>query len=232
MRTLAVVPIKTLSAAKTRLSGALATGARMSLMQAMFSDVLGSLRHTRGIDEIAVVTADVVAEALARGDEVTVLRDSEQSGQSAATLIGIRYAIAAGYDRVILVPGDTPLLDAVEIDALLERSAADGLQAVIVSDRHGTGTNALVLSPPDSLEPSFGEGSFDRHVGLAEAGELRFRTGTAPSLEHDVDTPEDLAALARALDGARAVAPRTRGALRQLQRSGAIRDGVGDVARV
>jgi 2-phospho-L-lactate guanylyltransferase len=232
MRTLAVVPIKTLSAAKTRLSGALATGARMSLMQAMFSDVLGSLRHTPAVDGIAVVTADVIAEALARGDGATVLHDDHQTGQSDATLIGIRHAIASGYDRVVLLPGDTPLVDAIELGALLERSAADGLQVAIVSDRGGTGTNALVLSPPDAMMPSFGPGSFERHVALAEEAGLRYRAEPAPSLEHDVDTPDDLAALALALDGARTVAPRTRGALRQLQRSGAIRDGAGDLVRV
>jgi 2-phospho-L-lactate guanylyltransferase len=220
MRTLAVVPIKTLTAAKQRLAGALASGARQSLMQAMFSDVLASLRHARGIDAIAVVTADATAEQLAHGDRVTVLRDDQQSGQSAAALIGVRYAVAAGFDRVILVPGDTPLLDAVEVEGLLERTAADGLAAAIVADRHGTGTNALVLTPPDSMEPSFGPGSLERHVGLARGAELAFRTEPAPSLAHDVDTPEDLAALTRALEGTRTVAPRTRGALRQLERSG------------
>jgi 2-phospho-L-lactate guanylyltransferase len=179
MRTLAVVPIKTLSAAKTRLSGALATGARMSLMQAMFSDVLGSLRHTPSVDAIAVVT-----------------------------------------------------VDAIELDALLVRSALTDLQVAIVSDRGGTGTNALVLSPPDAMTPSFGPGSFERHVALAESAGLRYSAEPAPSLEHDVDTPDDLAALALALDGARTVAPRTRGALRQLQRSGAIREGAGDLVRV
>ena len=231
MRTLAVVPIKTLSAAKQRLSGSLAGGARASLMQAMFSDVLGSLRHTPSIDAIAVVTADVVADALGRGDGATVLHDTEQAGQSAATMIGIRYAIESGFDRVVLVPGDTPLVDALEVEALLGRASTGGHGVVIVSDRHGTGTNALVLTPPDAMEPSFGEGSFERHVALAEAAGVSFACEPAPSLEHDIDTPDDLAALARALDGARTVAPRTRGALRQLQRSGSIR-GADELVRV
>jgi 2-phospho-L-lactate/phosphoenolpyruvate guanylyltransferase len=231
MRTLAVVPIKTLSAAKQRLSGSLAGGARASLMQAMFSDVLGSLRHTPSIDAIAVVTADVIADALGRGDGATVLHDIEQTGQSAATMIGIRYAVESGFDRVVLVPGDTPLVDAVELEALLGRAEDGRFGVVIVSDRHGTGTNALVLSPPDAMEPSFGEGSFDRHVALAESAGVSWTSEAAPSLEHDIDTPDDLAALARALDGARTVAPRTRGALRQLQRSGAIRDAA-DLVRV
>src|SRR4051794_33984838 len=175
MRTLAVVPIKTLTAAKQRLSGALAAGARQSLAQAMFSDVLASLRRSQRIEAIAVVTADVVATAVAHGERITVLPDDLQDGQSAAALIGIRYAVAAGYDRAVLVPGDTPLLDAAEIDPLLDRCEADGLGAAIVADRHGTGTNALVLNPPDAMDPSFGRGSFDRHLAIAADAGLAHR---------------------------------------------------------
>ena len=222
MRTLAVVPIKTLTAAKQRLSGALASGARQSLAQAMFSDVIASLRRTQRVEAIAVVTADVVATAVAHGERVTVLPDDLQDGQSAAALIGIRYAVAAGYDRVVLVPGDTPLLDAVELDALLDRCERDGLAAAIVADRHGTGTNALVLAPPEAMRPSFGPGSFDRHLALAAEAGIEHRPEPIASLAHDVDTPEDLTALAEALEGTRTIAPRTRGALRQLERSGVL----------
>ena len=222
MRTLAVVPIKTLTAAKQRLSGALAAGARQSLAQAMFSDVLAALRRSHRIDEIVVVTSDVVATAVAHGERTTVLPDDVQDGQSAATLIAVRFASAADYERAVLVPGDTPLLEAAELDALLDRCEADGLNAGIVADRHGTGTNALVLAPPAALLPSFGPGSLERHVGSAADSDIAYRVEHAPSLAHDIDTPEDLAALADVLVGARTVAPRTRGALRQLDRSGAL----------
>jgi 2-phospho-L-lactate/phosphoenolpyruvate guanylyltransferase len=222
MRTLAVVPIKTLSAAKQRLAGALATGARASLAQAMFSDVLASLRRSQRVEAIAVVTADVVANAVAHGERVTVLPDERQDGQSPAAMIGIRYAVATGFERVVLVPGDTPLLNAAELDELLDTCEADELAAGIVPDRHGTGTNALVLNPPDAMEPSFGPGSLERHMDIAtEVGAARRRIDV-PSLALDVDTPEDLTALTEVLDERRSIAPRTRGALRQLERSGVL----------
>lgn len=232
MRTLAVVPIKTLTAAKQRLSGALAAGARQSLAQAMFSDVLASLRRSQRVDAIAVVTSDVVANAVAHGERTTVLPDDAQEGQSPAALIGIRFAAAADYERVVLVPGDTPLLDAADLDALLDRCEAGGLAVGIVADRHGTGTNALVLTPPGAMLPSFGPDSLERHVAAAVDAGLTSSVEPAPSLAHDVDTPDDLAALADVLAVARSVAPRTCGTLRQLERSGALHGLARDPVRV
>jgi 2-phospho-L-lactate/phosphoenolpyruvate guanylyltransferase len=143
-----------------------------------------------------------------------VLRDTEQGGQSTAAMIGIRYALAGGYERALLVPGDAPLLDAGEVAGLLARVAA----VAIVPDRHGVGTNALVLSPPDAIAPSFGPGSFERHVAAARAAALGYSVEEVPTLMLDVDTPDDLAELSSALEGRRGQAPATRGALRQLDR--------------
>src|SRR5207244_13555964 len=89
--------------------------------------------------------------------------------------IGIENAVREGFDRVLLVPGDTPLVDARELDVLLERVAADRLAVAIVGDRHGTGTNALVLSPPDAIKPSFGPDSLARPTAAAEAAGLPHR---------------------------------------------------------
>ncbi len=72
-------------------------------------------------------------------------------------------------------------------------------------DRHGTGTNALLLSPPNAIAPAFGPGSFERHRRLALAAGLRVIVAGPPSLVLDVDTREDLAAL-REILGATAAA--------------------------
>jgi 2-phospho-L-lactate/phosphoenolpyruvate guanylyltransferase len=117
------------------------------------------------------------------------------------------------------VPGDTPLLDAGELSSLLARAEEASIGVVAVPDRHGTGTNALLLTPPDAIEPSFGEGSLDRHVAAARDAGLTCSVDPLPSLVLDVDTPEDLAELGGRLERQRGVAPVTRGALRQLLRA-------------
>jgi 2-phospho-L-lactate/phosphoenolpyruvate guanylyltransferase len=216
-RTIAILPVKSFGAAKQRLADMLGAGSRQALAQAMFSDVLATLRRVPGLHEIAVVTADRAAESAASGRRVTVLRDNSQTGQSDAALIGLRHALAAGYDRALLVSGDTPLLQPGEIAGLIAGTEA----VVIVPDRHGTGTNALVLSPPDAIMPAFGPDSFARHMAAAEAAGVPHRAEGVPGLALDVDTPDDLAELAAALEGRRGQAPSTRGALRQLERAGA-----------
>ena len=225
MRTLAVVPIKSFDTAKRRLADALAGGSRHLLAQSMFADVLAALRRVRRLDALAVVTHDHEAEAVVRGEAVTLLRDEPPSGHSAAARIGVDHARESGFERVLLVPGDTPLVEPGELDRLLDDAEMERLACAIVPDRHGTGTNALLLAPPDALEPSFGPGSLERHLQAARATGLEHRVVEVPSLLHDVDTPEDLEALAVALEGRRAVAPRTRGALRQFERLQAPRGG-------
>lgn len=219
MRTIAILPVKTFGAAKQRLGDTLGAGSRQALAQAMFTDVLASLRRVRGLDGIVVVTRDRIAESTALSHRVQVLRDEAQDGQSAAATIGIRDALASGFDRALLVPGDTPLLDPREVEGLLADGAARGLGAMIVPDRHGTGTNALLLAPPNVVDPRFGPGSLERHLAASRAAGIPHDVATPASLVLDVDTPDDLAELSSRLQAQRGGAQMTRGALAQLGRS-------------
>jgi 2-phospho-L-lactate guanylyltransferase len=217
VRTAAILPVKSFGAAKQRLSSLLGSGSRQALAQAMFQDVLASLRKVEGIERIVVVASEPSVE-FAADEQVTLLEDEVSEGQSPAAAAGIRWAVASGFERVLLVPGDTPLLSTTEIDALLANAPEE---VVIVPDRHGTGTNGLLLRPPTAIEPSFGPDSLKRHVAAAEAAGVAHRVERVPSLVFDVDTSEDLAVVAQAIEDSRAIAPRTRGALRQLERAGA-----------
>jgi 2-phospho-L-lactate guanylyltransferase len=142
-----------------------------------------------------------------------VVADRIEGGQSLAAEVGVETAVQRGAERALLVPGDCPALDPNEVDTLL-RNHKGGV--TIVPDRHGQGTNALLLTPPKVLSPAFGPGSMARHAALARAGGATVRVAQAPSLELDVDTPGDLAALRAALEERPGVAPRTRAVLERL----------------
>jgi len=221
MRTIAILPIKSFGAAKQRLAGQLGTGARQALVQAMFQDVLAALRRVESLDAVVVVTANTTAARAAHGEGVAVLEDADEAGHNEAAEVGIAHATEQGFDRVLLVPGDTPLLDADELEAFLRGAPTDSPTLVVVPDRHGGGTNALLIAPPAAIAPSFGTGSLARHEQLAEAAGVACRVEPVPSLAIDIDTPEDLDELAALLGepANRARARMTRGALRQLERS-------------
>jgi 2-phospho-L-lactate guanylyltransferase len=220
VRTAAVLPVKNFGSAKQRLASVLGAGSRHALAQAMFQDVLAALRRTTTIDQVVIVASEPSVE-LAVDEQVVVLEDLSDEGQSAAALAGIGWVAAAGFDRVLLVPGDTPLVSANELDALLNGAGEDGTAVVIVPDRHDEGTNALLLSPTDAIEPSFGPGSLARHVKAAEDAGVSHRIERVRSLIFDVDTSDDFAVVVAAIEESRDVAPRTLGALRQLERAGA-----------
>lgn len=132
-------------------------------------------------------------------------------GHSIAVLAGIATAEDFGAKCVVLLPGDCPLLEPRELDRLL--TGVPERYVAIVPDRHGAGTNALLLSPPDAIRPAFGEGSRARHVAAAREAGIPFAVEELSSLALDVDTPADLVALTRELEASRGRAQRTAKAL-------------------
>jgi 2-phospho-L-lactate/phosphoenolpyruvate guanylyltransferase len=214
-RTYAILPVKRFAAAKARLADDLSAGTRRALTESMVTDVLMALRRTKAIDEVLVVTSEPTAEAIGHGYGATVIADPVEEGQSAAVLIGIEHAIERGATRVLLVPGDCPALDPLQVTELLDRPAL-GRSVTLVPDRHGTGTNALVLVPPDVIVPVFGEDSRARHEQAAATAGVPCAVENVSTLLIDVDTGDDLVALRQLLADHRGGAAHTRGMLSRL----------------
>jgi 2-phospho-L-lactate/phosphoenolpyruvate guanylyltransferase len=201
MSVVAVLPVKRFHDAKARLGqDGLRPGERRALVTGMLTDVLESLRRADYVDDVIVVTGEPGAEVLARGFGAQAIQDDPAEGHNEAAQRGIDWALEQGAFHALLLAGDTPALDPADVDGLLD-PLPEGADVVIVPDRHGTGTNALLLTPPDVIRPSFGEGSRARHEELARAAGATVRIVEAPSLLLDVDTGADLDALAAALEG-------------------------------
>jgi 2-phospho-L-lactate guanylyltransferase len=220
VRTAAVLPVKRLERAKQRLAADVAEQLRSRLARAMVCDVLEALRRVGAIERTFVVTSETLIADEARAQGALVLADDAQTGQSAAVALGIARALAEGFERVLCIPGDCPALETGELELLLAASATPraGAEVVIVPDRHGTGTNGLLLTPPDAIAPSFGPGSCARHRALASAAGASWRLEHPASLLLDIDTGADLAALRERLRASGAAARRTRAVLGERKR--------------
>jgi len=218
MRTAAILPVKSFALAKSRLGGSVAETLRARLARAMVADVLLALSETEAIAHTIVVTREDSVAAAARRQGAIVVDDATEGGQSAAVGLGVKRALAEGIGRVLCIPGDCPALDPSELETLLEGAEPEP-GVVIVPDRHGTGTNGLLLTPPDAIAASFGPGSCERHRALALAAGVSCRLEQPPSLLLDIDTGADLAALRRRLAGPGARASRTRAVLGEPERT-------------
>ena len=220
MRATAIIPVKRFGAAKQRLLEALDRPGRAALVKAMLADVLAAAASAELIDRVIVVTGERRAERIALGSAgrpaspLEVFRDPHDAGQPEAATLGIVRAKALGAGCVALLPGDCPLLDPAELDAALERMRSG--RVAIVPDRHGSGTNALLLSPPDAIGPAFGPDSCARHADRARRAGYEVAIEPLASLGLDVDTPDDLAALAEALEQEPHRAPATAAELARL----------------
>jgi 2-phospho-L-lactate/phosphoenolpyruvate guanylyltransferase len=212
MRTAAILPVKHFALAKQRLRESVSEPLREDLARAMVCDVLDALHDTPSIEQTIVVTNEQSVALLADQQGAIVLSDTASDGQSAAVMLGIERALALGIERALCVPGDCPALDPGELAQLLGVVESQP-EVVIVPDRHGTGTNGLLLSPPDVISPSFGLGSCQRHLELTREAGARSRIERPGSLLLDIDTGEDLTVLRERLSSEQRRAPRTRAVL-------------------
>jgi 2-phospho-L-lactate/phosphoenolpyruvate guanylyltransferase len=192
LHTTAIVPVKGLSVANGRLDGVLSAQERNSLAEALFLDLIVKLPRSRSIDDVMVVTADESIARQVRWFGHKVLLQESDDGHSEAAAAGARAAMAEGAQRVAMLPVDCPMLETDELDAHIGRSPRTVL---IIPDRHGTGTNGLVLAPPDVFLPAFGPDSCSRHVSRARASGISFALEEVESMGIDLDTPQDFTLL-------------------------------------
>lgn len=203
MQATAIIPVKRFGDAKQRLLDRLDRPQRAAIVKAMLADVLAAVTAAESVERVIVVTGEGRAEriALRHAQRVTtpieVLRDPSDRGHSEAATLGIIRALALDASCTALLPGDCPLLDPAELEAALGRVTPG--RVTVVPDRHATGTNALFLAPADAIGPAFGEDSCERHRDRAERAGYEVAVEPIESLALDLDTPDDLAALAAAL---------------------------------
>jgi 2-phospho-L-lactate guanylyltransferase len=190
----ALLPVKSLSNAKQRLAGFLSAEQREILARTMFEEVLRTLCTVRGLDLIAVATSDPFVTRHARAAGVEVFEEREQLSHSHSADAAAQRAAALGSTAVIMLPIDVPLVTRLEIENLAEEAgSAYGMPAlIVVPSADGTGTNALVRTPPSVIRARFGPGSFRAHCGEAESAGITLKVMRPAGLLFDIDTPEDV----------------------------------------
>ena len=190
----ALLPVRALANAKGRLGASLSPADREALTREMLADMIGALANARSIERTFVVSADARVLDDARRLGAEPLSEGAVRGLNPAVTAAAVLLEARGVTRLLTIPGDVPLLDPREVDELLTVDPV-AYPVVLVPSAAGTGTNALLTSPPTVIEPRFEGASLAAHVALCAERGVRCRVLALASFALDVDTPEDLAEL-------------------------------------
>ena len=186
--TAVVIPVRTFEGAKSRLGAVLDAEERRDLVERLLKRTIAAALATPGVAEVVVVSPDpgVLEVAVTAGARPLLQRSR---GLNPALHEG-RAAIRS--DRLLVLPADLPGVTADALAAILAAGDAAGAPAVVLApDRHGRGTNALLLAPPDVIDPAFGGDSRADHAWLASSADAVF-VEVPGELALDIDTPDDL----------------------------------------
>ena len=189
-RVVAIVPVGAIEGAKSRLGAVLDAEERRDLALRLAEATVRAAVATPGIDETLVVTPDDEVRDLALRAGARPLRQ-RSGGLNDGLRQAREEAVAAGARAIIVLPIDIPQITADLLEPVVALADTPEPVVAIVPDRHGRGTNALLLSPPDVIEFCFGGDSKDAHLGAARAVGARVEVLDGP-LTLDIDTPEDL----------------------------------------
>jgi 2-phospho-L-lactate/phosphoenolpyruvate guanylyltransferase len=199
-----ILPLRTLSGGKARLGGALDAEEREALILGMARRTLAVLRDWPAGGPVMLVSPDemlIAALAGSPGDAAAtrvagLLQVGE--GLNEAITQARATAVAGGATSLLVLPGDLPELSVAALDRLLLAADAalaanhgGALVAVAPSDARA-GTNALLLRPPEIIDPAFGTDSLEAHLRAAAAAGAAVQVVHDPDLAFDLDTPDDL----------------------------------------
>lgn len=201
MSTWAVVPVKPLSLAKSRLADVLTTEQRQRFAEGTLRRVLTVLKSIPQLMGVLVISRDTKVLSIARDYEVKTVQESGQPALNPALMRATQLLQAWGADAVLVLPADLPLLEPEDILSVIRAAGKHEQVVVIATDRHRDGTNALYVRPPGLLTYDYGTGSFNRHKQQAELLQIPVFEFMSPSLELDLDVPEDISALYERLTG-------------------------------
>lgn len=201
----AVIPVRSLEGAKSRLGGSLDAEERAVLATGLLERTIRAVAEVAAVESTVVVSPDPAVLRLATGLGATpVLQHDEGLNEGLRT--AVRWAVADGATAVLVLAADLPGVSADAVAAVVRASATAVLSTsgpagspempgeplvAIVTDRHGSGTNALLVSPADRLAFAFGPDSRALHRASAVAIGARVLELDGP-LAFDVDLPEDL----------------------------------------
>ncbi len=190
MRGILLIPVKSLTTAKQRLAEALDQERRSQFAEAMLRDVMTAAAGVLGRIDMALVTGDARARALAGEFGFLVIEEAGNESETAAIEMATAWCEQRGYDTTIVVPGDIPLITSQELQAVLDAAPAEGAVFVPAYDRRGS--NCILRRPASLIPLRFGNDSFLPHCEAMKKTGKKLVVLELPGMGLDIDNPHEL----------------------------------------
>lgn len=187
----AIIPVKPLRLAKSRLSGILTPEERQVFAEAMLRHVLNVIQAVPQITGTLVISRDNHALALAREYGAKTVQESGAPELNAALMRATSIIASWRSEAVLILPADLPLIAVEDVHNIID--LAEGNESMVIStDRNKDGTNALFIRPPGLIEYAYGEGSYRRHAMMARDAGATVNIYESVRMLQDIDLPEDI----------------------------------------
>jgi 2-phospho-L-lactate guanylyltransferase len=196
MSTWAIIPVKPLNRAKSRLADVLTPEQRQQLAESMFRHVLETVRGVPQIIGTLVISRDSKALSIAREYDAKTVQETGAPELNAALTRATQVVASWGVESLLILPADLPLLSADDLMDMISMGRGSP-SVVIATDEHQDGTNALFMRPPGIIPYAYGPGSYQRHVTLARHAGVRVKTFFSEHLSLDIDVSDDLETYSR-----------------------------------
>ncbi len=193
MRGILLIPVKSLATAKQRLAEALDQERRSQLAEAMLRDVMTAAAGVLARIDVALVTGDARARALASEFGFQVVEDRRNESETAAIEMATAWCEQRGYDTTIVVPGDIPLITSDELRRVLDAAPSDGAVFVPAYDRRGS--NCILRCPASLIPLRFGNDSFLPHCEAMRKTGKELVILEMSGIGLDIDNPHELGLL-------------------------------------
>ncbi len=187
----AIIPVKPLNRAKSRLADVLSPEQRYALAAAMYRQVLVAVTTAPQVTGTLVISRDTKALAIARDYGARTLQESTPAELNAALTRATEVVRMWGASALLILPADLPFVTKDDITKIADLGRI-GTSVVLATDKHQDGTNAMLVRPPGILTYQYGAGSYEKHLKAAAETDAEVKLYDSATMRLDIDVPEDL----------------------------------------
>ena len=188
MKTVAIIPVKSFSKAKTRLS--ISSEKTVDICKIMLNEVLQTISSTNKIDNTIIVSRDESAFDIGKKFNVIQVFDESESGVNNAISLADDYISDSEFDTSVILPQDIPFFNTSDLDNLFSFFQKNSV--IIVPSRHFNGTNALLRNPAKIMTTRYDEGTYKSHLDQAKSSNIDLSLLLIRRLMLDIDAKDDI----------------------------------------